>query len=86
MNFKMVFYEVSKDRESLIFDSCSKYLSHFKENLFRGKISEENLLKLKIELNEIIDEDDFVFFVNLTEDDLEVSDLLKKQSNKSVSI
>ena len=43
-----------------------KYLSHHQKSIFRGEITPSNLIKLKKELKEIIDEElDFISIIKL---------------------
>jgi CRISPR-associated protein Cas2 len=58
--------EAGKNRVSKVFKICKKYLSHHQKSVFRGEITPGNLLKLKKELQNIIDKDlDFITIIKL---------------------
>ena len=64
-------YDVSQEengarRWSRIFKICKKYLSHFQKSVFRGEITPSKLIKLKIDLENIIEEEeDFVCIIKM---------------------
>ena len=58
--------EAGKNRVNKVFKVCKKYLSHHQKSVFRGEITPSNLLKLKKELKEVIDEKlDFISIIKL---------------------
>ena len=58
--------EIGKNRVNKVFKICKKYLSHHQKSVFRGEITPSNLLKLKKELKEVIDEElDFISIIKL---------------------
>ena len=58
--------EAGKNRVNKVFKVCKKYLSHHQKSVFRGEITPSNLLKLKKELKEVIDEElDFISIIKL---------------------
>ena len=58
--------EAGKNRVNKVFKVCKKYLSHHQKSVFRGEITTSNLLKLKKELKEVIDEElDFISIIKL---------------------
>ena len=58
--------EAGKNRVNKVFKICKKYLSHHQKSVFRGEITPSNLLKLKKELKEVIDEElDFISIIKL---------------------
>ena len=48
--------EAGKNRVAKIFKICKKYLSHHQKSVFRGEITPSNLIKIKKELQNVIDE------------------------------
>lgn len=63
-NYMIVVYDVGEKRVGKVFKICKKYLEHFQNSVFRGEISPSNILKLKNELQSIIDTDyDHVTFM-----------------------
>lgn len=63
-NYVILFYDVKQNRVHKVFKVCKKYLSHYQNSVFRGAITMANYLKLKKEIEKIIDENyDFVTFV-----------------------
>ena len=60
-NYAFLFYDVNEKRVQKVFKICKKYLSHFQNSVFSGEITPSKLMKLKLELQKIIvDEEDFV--------------------------
>lgn len=68
-NYAFVFYDVGEKRVQRVFKVCKKYLSHFQKSVFRGEMSPSKLLRLRNELQKVIDEDeDFVCIIKLMND------------------
>jgi len=58
--------EVGKNRVNKVFKICKKYLTHHQKSVFKGEITPSNLLKLKKELKDVIDENlDVITFIKL---------------------
>ena len=58
--------EAVKNRVAKVFKICKKYLSHHQKSVFRGEITPSNLIKLKKEIKDVIDENlDFVSIIKL---------------------
>ena len=65
-NYAFVFYDVGEKRVQKVFKVCKKYLSHFQKSVFRGEMSPSKLMKLKAELEKVIDKrEDFVCIIKL---------------------
>lgn len=63
-NYAFVFYDVKEERVQKVFKVCKKYLSHFQNSVFRGQMSPSRLLRMKTDLNKIIDpEQDFICII-----------------------
>ena len=56
-NYIYLIYYIKEERVNKVFKICKKYLEHYQNSVFRGKISESNILKLKNEINKIINKD-----------------------------
>ncbi|MBO8461260.1 MAG: CRISPR-associated endonuclease Cas2 [Firmicutes bacterium] len=70
-NYAFVFYDVNEKRVQKVFKICKKYLSHFQNSVFRGEITPSKLMKLKLELQKVIvDEEDFVCIIKLMNGDV----------------
>lgn len=70
-NYAFVFYDVNEKRVQKVFKICKKYLSHFQNSVFRGEITPSKLMKLKLELQKVIvNEEDFVCIIKLMNDDI----------------
>lgn len=70
-NYAFVFYDVGEKRVQKVFKVCKKYLSHFQKSVFRGEMTPSNLIKLRGELNKIIDkQEDFVCIIKLMNDNV----------------
>lgn len=79
-NYAFLFYDVNEKRVQKVFKICKKYLSHFQNLVFRGEITPSKLMKLKLELQKIIvDEEDFVCIIKLMNDNVFGEDILGKK-------
>jgi len=58
--------EAGKNRVAKVFKICKKYLSHHQKSVFRGEITPSNLIKLKKELQNVIDKNlDLITIIKL---------------------
>ena len=57
-NYIYIIYDIKEERVTKVFKICKKYLEHYQNSVFRGEISNSNLIKLKKELKEIINENE----------------------------
>ncbi|CAB1262745.1 CRISPR-associated endonuclease Cas2 [Clostridium sp. MT-14] len=67
-NYAFVFYDVNEKRVNKIFKICKKYFHHHQNSVFRGAITPSKLIKLKSELNKIVEGTDFVTIIKLIND------------------
>lgn len=66
-NYVFLFYDIGEKRVQKVFKICKKYLSHHQKSVFRGEIQPANLIKLRKELENIIQpNEDFVTIIKLT--------------------
>ncbi|MFL0253310.1 CRISPR-associated endonuclease Cas2 [Clostridium neuense] len=68
-NYAFVFYDVNEKRVNKVFKVCKKYFHHHQNSVFRGAITPANLIKLKNEINKIIEGTDFVTIIKLINGD-----------------
>ena len=79
-NYAFVFYDVNEKRVQKVFKICKKYLSHFQNSVFRGEITPSKLMKLKLELNKIINKnEDFICIIKLMNDNVFGEEILGKR-------
>jgi CRISPR-associated protein Cas2 len=65
-NYAFVFYDVNEKRVQKVFKVCKKYLNHFQKSVFRGETTPSKLIKMRRELENVIDEEeDFVCIIKL---------------------
>lgn len=65
-NYAFIFYDIGERRVQKVFKVCKKYFKHHQKSVFRGHITPANLMKLKNELDKIVDkEEDFVTIIKL---------------------
>ncbi|WP_432629209.1 CRISPR-associated endonuclease Cas2 [Brotaphodocola sp.] len=70
-NYAFVFYDVNEIRVQKVFKICKKYLSHFQKSVFRGEMTPAKLIKLRNELNQVIDKkEDFVCIIKLMNEEI----------------
>lgn len=82
-----LFYDVNQKRVNKIFKICKKYLIHYQNSVFRGEITTKNLLKLKNELSQIIDEkEDFLSIIKLRSEKDVLEEIMGTEKNENNSI
>lgn len=65
-NYAFVFYDVHEKRVNKVFKVCKKYLAHYQNSVFRGEITPSNILKMRKEIEKIIDDEyDFVSIITM---------------------
>lgn len=65
-NYAFLFYDINEKRVHKVFKICKKYFHHHQNSVFRGPITPSKLIKLKEEINKIIDEkEDYVTIIKL---------------------
>lgn len=65
-NYVFLFYDVGEKRVNKVFKKCKKYLNHWQKSVFRGSITNSQIIELENELKKIIDgEKDFVSIVKI---------------------
>ncbi|WP_123053755.1 CRISPR-associated endonuclease Cas2 [Clostridium sp. JN-1] len=67
-NYAFLFYDVNEKRVNKVFKICKKYFHHHQNSVFRGAITPSKMIKLKSELNKIIEDSDFVTIIKLMND------------------
>lgn len=68
-NYAFVFYDVGEKRVQKVFKVCKKYFIHHQKSVFRGNITPSNLIKMRKEIQRIIEPDeDFVTIIKLMSD------------------
>lgn len=83
-NYAFVFYDVNEKRVQKVFKICKKYLSHFQYSVFRGEMTPSKLIKLKTDLNSVIDPlEDFVCIIKLMNEGVFGEEILGKQDRQT---
>ncbi|QDR82362.1 CRISPR-associated endonuclease Cas2 [Sporomusa termitida] len=68
-NYVILVYDIGEKRVGKVFKICKKYLVPFQKSVFRGEITPANLIKLRSELQKVIDKKvDFVALFKMTGD------------------
>ena len=79
--------EIGKNRVAKVFKICKKYLIHHQKSVFKGEITPSNLLKLKKELKEIIDEElDYISIIKLPNESSFKEEKIGNKDNNSFFI
>ena len=79
-----LFYDVREKRVNKVFKVCKKYLSHFQKSVFRGEITPSKAIKLKIDLNKILnEEEDFVCIIKLLNNKVFDEEILGSNPNSN---
>lgn len=82
-NYAFVFYDVNEKRVNKIFKVCKKYFHHHQNSVFRGAITPSKLIKLREEINDIIEEKDFVTIIKLLNGDCFDEETLGKREENT---
>lgn len=83
-NYAFLFYDVNEKRVQKVFKVCKKYLSHFQYSVFRGEITPSLLIKLKGDLEKVIDKsEDFVCIIKLKNDNVFGEEILGTPDNNT---
>lgn len=65
-NYVFLFYDVGVKRVNKVFKKCKKYLNHWKKSVFRGPLTNSEILELENELKKIINkEEDFISIIKI---------------------
>ncbi len=69
-NYAFIFYDIGEKRVQKVFKTCKKYFTHHQKSVFRGNITNADLLELREKLKKIIDKkEDFVSIIKLINED-----------------
>ena len=65
-NYVFLFYDVGEKRVNKVFKKCKKYLNHWQKSVFRGALTNAQILELENELKSIINKnEDFISIVKI---------------------
>lgn len=65
-NYVFLFYDVEEKRVNKVFKKCKKYLNHWQKSVFRGALTNSQILELENELKKIINKDkDFISVIKI---------------------
>ena len=65
-NYVFLFYDVGVKRVNKVFKKCKKYLNHWHKSVFRGPLTNSEILELENELKKIINkEEDFISIIKI---------------------
>lgn len=83
-NYAFLFYDVGERRVNKVFKVCKKYLSHFQKSVFRGEMTPSKFIKLKNDLNKVIDkENDFICIIKLMNGNVFGEEVLGNKKNNT---
>lgn len=65
-NYVFLFYDVNEKRVNKVFKKCKKYLNHWQKSVFRGSLTNSEILELENELKKIINKkEDFISIIKI---------------------
>ena len=65
-NYVFLFYDVEVKRVNKVFKKCKKYLNHWQKSVFRGPLTNSQIIELENELKKIVDLDrDFISIIKI---------------------
>lgn len=65
-NYIFLFYDIKEKRVNKVFKICKKYLNHWQKSVFRGAITNAEIIKLEYELKKVINiEEDFISIIKI---------------------
>ena len=83
-HYAFLFYDVTEKRVNKVFKVCKKYLSHFQNSVFRGEMTPSKFIRLRNDLNKIINKDeDFVCIIKLLNDSVFGEEILGSSSGST---
>ena len=83
-NYAFLFYDVGEKRVNKVFKVCKKYLSNFQKSVFRGEMTPSKFIKLKNDLNKVIDkENDFICIIKLMNGNVFGEEVLGNKKNNN---
>lgn len=86
-NYVFLFYDISGNRVNKVFKKCKKYLNHWQKSVFRGPLTNSEIIELKNELKKIIDiKEDFISIVKIVNFNYIGEDNLGKPKQNSEDI
>ena len=65
-NYVFLFYDIEEKRVNKVFKKCKKYLNHWQKSVFRGALTNSQIMELENELKSIINkEKDFISIIKI---------------------
>ena len=65
-NYVFLFYDIGEKRVNKVFKKCKKYLNHWQKSVFRGALTNSEILALENELKHIINKNkDFISIIKI---------------------
>lgn len=65
-NYVFLFYDVEQHRVNKVFKKCKKYLNHWQKSVFRGALTNSEIMQLENELKKIINpKEDFISIIKI---------------------
>ena len=65
-NYVFLFYDVEEKRVNKVFQKCKKYLNHWQKSVFRGALTNSQILELENELKHLINKNqDFISIIKI---------------------
>lgn len=65
-NYVFLFYDVGEKRVNKVFKKCKKYLNHWQKSVFRGPLTNSQIMELEYELKKIINKkEDFISIIKI---------------------
>ncbi len=65
-NYVFLFYDIEEKRVNKVFKKCKKYLNHWQKSVFRGALTNSQIMELENELKLIINkEKDFISIIKI---------------------
>ena len=65
-NYVFLFYDVEEKRVNKVSKKCKKYLNHWQKSVFRGPLTNSEILELENELKHLIDKNkDFISIIKI---------------------
>lgn len=83
--YVFLFYDINEKRVNKVYNICKKYLNHYQNSVFKGELTNSNIISLENELKQIISGEDTITILKL-QHKTDVVETILGSNNKNPNI